>query len=222
MFTFHQNNLKKILRNKTESPSLDWVKKYYDIIEKEELFIKSFDPVYGPDGLPYLHLFIDPTSIKTSLSKIADRCIENGFGAALFFKSPKEPEWVFSCGDFISLRNFGKILVEEGIQGYEKIIVKEKTEVTAGQPNESFLPKSIRNIIKETIQNYLNISEPKVLLMYNSKMEPKCSMVFNINKKDYSESEEKFYFVMQRIAWHLPKHCPATTYIKLDCEYFPL
>ncbi len=216
------DTVEELLNHKRDNRDHKWVNRFYKLIPNHQLFCDNLEPVYGPDGLPYIRLFLKPHTNTTTLKDVAPRCIEYGLGVTLITEEHKEPDWVFGCGDLVSLANFGAISLDEQRINHQNYVVGENEDVLLGQPSEQYLPPSIRSIIKQDLENTFNIENPSVLLMFNSKMTPPYSMVFALSKEDFGGDNDLYEHAMRRIAWHLPSHCPATSMPGADFEYYPL
>jgi len=214
--------VQELLRLKADARDNEWTQRFYNLIPEEDLYFDDLNPFWGPDNLPYVKLFLKPKSYTAKLPEISEHCITFGLGAVLIWEKPDEPDWVFSCGDIVSLANFGAILSGASVSGHEQYQVDQPEEVTVGNPSEKFLPSSIRAILKQDFQENFEQQNPGVFLMFNPKLSPPHSMVFSIEKSTFGGDINLFENAMQRIAWHLPKHCPATSISEGDFEYFPL
>ena len=215
-----QNLLSK-LRNK-KSRDEEWKKSFLSLIPKQELYCDDIDPIFGPDNLPYVKLYLKPKQNVTTLNDVAKHCVEYGLGVILINDNQDDPEWVFSCGDMISLMNFGGILVGESVTGHEQYEVKQPETVQVGNPDETFLPSSIRAILKQDFKDNFKIQNPGVFLMHNPNMTPPHSMIFTISRDMIERTGHHYEDAMNRIAWHIPRHSPASSASGDDYEYYPL
>ncbi|MDL5048776.1 hypothetical protein QQ054_22440 [Oscillatoria amoena NRMC-F 0135] len=169
--------------------------------------------VTGPDGFPYFMLKYPEPQKKFnpfSLQSIKDHVLKNGFGVAL---SPDGQQviWSIPYGAMVNLHVNGELFsASEHTDLPEKEILTQSTKILTAQPSEEYLPKVVREVIKDFFQAQ-GIAEPRVMLMMRSQQEGVTSeLVFNIYAEDF-ESEEAFESLMNMVKWFLPRHYMVTS-----------
>ena len=169
--------------------------------------------VQGPDGMPYVQLFLPEEGVSFTCYVIEnmkdDFLLEQGLGVVIN-PTATGPDWVLSYGDILNLHlnqvfysteetPFSKQRRDEVIEGAEEVLV--------AQPAELLLPQVTRDVLCEFLKNN-GVAAPKVLLLMRrggGGAGLSQDLVFNITPLDF-ENEEMYRWVMQQLAWFLPRH----------------
>jgi hypothetical protein len=180
--------------------------------------------ITGPDGLPYFQLFLPEPNTSFQcyvIDKMKDDfLLENGYGVVIN-PTGNQPDWVLSYGDILNFHlnqnfytyeetPFSKTNTDEDINETENVMI--------GQPSEELLPMKTRKIM-EAFLKMNGIESPKVLLLMrhtNDNISFSQDLAFNITPDNF-ENEENFRYVMQTLAWFMPRHY---SFVGLDEKNF--
>lgn len=189
-----------------------WQKSFLENIIKASFRCGEPQVITGPDGFPYVQLLMPRPNESFQCYVIEhmkdDFLLEGGYGVVI---NPDggQPDWVLSYGDIMNLdlngsfytsgpTPFSSLKEDETINGEEKVLV--------GQPSELILSKINRGLLRKFLASQ-GVKSPKVFLMsraYNNG-EGSQELVFNLTPQDF-ESEDVFRNVMQSLGWFLPRH----------------
>ncbi len=198
----------ELLRIPVDARDAGWEMRFYGSVAAAALVPADPAQFTGPDGMPYAAFRLDESGAapaQLSLTIAADSLTERGLGAVLNPRTDNTADWVFTCGDLLSLRMFGRIIPEPGNSSHE---VTAEREVLAGSPSEALLPSATRVVIRRFMRDTLGIAHPAVFLIADAAMQPPESLVFNISGQplaaDWSEQAALRY-----LTWFLPRHYRA-------------
>jgi len=164
----------------------------------------------GPDGFPYLSLLTPEPNAPFEaqcLCNVSQHAVAQGFGATIN-NLGASVDWVFTCGDLLTLYLYDCLAVEDApspanLPSVEKISKGELVYV--GQPADSYLPKATRSNIRTFLEKSAGIKNAGVYLMHRPKDNPPQQLVFSVFR-DQFDSDERFRAVLQGIGWYLPRH----------------
>ena len=200
----------ELLRVPADARDRSWHSRFYGTMANAALLPADPAEFTGPDGMPYSGFRLHEsgaTRAQLSLAVVAEALIARGCGAALNPRADQTVDWVFSCGDLLSLRMFGRIMTAPAP---EKTRVEGATEreVLAGSPSEALLPPQARTAIRTFMQGTLGIAKPAVFLISDAAMEPPESLVFNASGEQLADgwSTET---ALRYLGWFLPRHYRA-------------
>ena len=195
-----------------ENRDEQWSQSFLENIVQASFRCGDPQVITGPDGFPYVQLLMPIPKERFQCYVIEhmvdDFLLELGYGIVINPDS-QQPDWVLSYGDLMNFdltgsfytnepSPFNTLKEDEIIQGDEKVLV--------GQPSELILTQMNRNVLRNFLLNN-GVESPKVLLMSRTSANGAASqeLVFNLTPADF-ENEEVFRSVMQNLGWFLPRH----------------
>lgn len=189
-----------------ENRNQDWDEKFFKLISESQLSILSEDPQQGPDGWPYLICEtvdkIDSSKKIDSAQKIIHWLSTKGIGLVLNPKRLPYPDYVFSYGMLWSFRETGYFIKFQNIQTSKEFIVDSKAQVLFGPPSEEYLPKYVRQILKDFFRDQ-SVFNPKVLMIApDGKNYDLCFSLESLG----SPVETEHQGVLEALSWFLPPH----------------
>lgn len=175
----------ELLRVPPETRDATWEQRFYGTVAAAALVPADPAQFTGPDRMPYAAFRLDETGgnpAQLSLTVAAETLTERGLGAVLNPRPDRTADWVFSGGDMLSLRLFGRIISDPAVDNAAAELATER-EVLAGSPSETLLPTYTRSVIRKFMQEMLGISKPAVFLISDAAMQPPESLVFNVSAR---------------------------------------
>ena len=198
----------ELLRIPVEARDASWESRFYGSVAAAAVVPADPAQLTGPDGMPYAAFRLDESGAapaQLSLTLAAETLTERGVGAVLNPRADLAADWVFTCGDLLSLRMFARIIPAPGNSSHE---VTAEREVLAGSPSEALLPAATRAVIRRFMHETLGIAEPAVFLISDAAMQPPESLVFNISGRPLSEGWSD-QAALRYLGWFLPRHYRA-------------
>lgn len=197
----------ELLRIPADSRDAAWEPRFYGTVAAAALAPADPAQFTGPDGMPYASFHLDEAPASTpqlSLTTAAETLTERGLGAVLNPRPDQTADWVFTCGDLLSLRMFGRIIPEPAQSPLPPDGDVER-EVLAGSPSEALLPTATRAVIRRFMHEQLGIASPAVFLIADAAMNPPESLVFNISGQKLAEDWTE-QAALRYLHWFLPRH----------------
>ena len=198
----------ELLRIPVEARDADWEPRFYGTVAAAALLPADPAQFTGPDGMPYAAFRLDESGAKPaqlSLTVVAEPLTQRGLGAVLNPRADLTADWVFTCGDLLSLRMFGRIIPEPGNSTHE---VTAEREVLAGSPSEALLPYFTREALRKFMHETLGIAKPAVFLISDVAMEPPESLVFNTSGQPLADDWTE-QAALRYLGWFLPRNYRA-------------
>lgn len=212
-----------LIKVPVEERDEEWQHSFLENIVQASFRCGEPQVITGPDGFPYFQLLMPNPNESFQCYVIEqmkdDFLLELGYGVVI---NPQggNPDWVLTYGDITNLdlngsfytsgpTPFSTFKEDETIDGDEKVMV--------GQPSDIILSDSNRAVLRAYL-NYNGIMSPKIFLMFRTGKNGEVSqeLVFNLTPADF-EDEEVFRYVMQNLAWFLPRHY---SFVGMDEESF--
>jgi len=178
----------------------EWLKVFRDNIWHATLQMREPQVIKGPDGFPYLNMSIpEPGKPFESycVSHVANFCLENGYGIAIFMPGNDTPLWVFGMGMIDSLVRHKSWEGKYSTAGNGG--VGEKKEVLVGSPSEDYLPVYARNFISVLMKAY-GLAQPKVGNLFDPGVG--ASLMLNCRVDDFAD-QETANSLANRVLWYL-------------------
>jgi hypothetical protein len=197
----------ELLRVPAETRDDAWETRFYGTVAAAALEPADPPQFTGPDGMPYaaFRLAGDSTGARQlSFTTVAETLTERGLGAVLNPQPDKTADWVFTTGDMVSLRLFGRIIPAPREQQQPPDAALDR-EVLAGSPSEALLPSYARAAIRAFMQGTLGIANPAVFLISDVALQPPESLVFNISGHQLAEGWTE-QSALRFLHWFLPQH----------------
>ena len=187
-----------------------WEARFYGTVAAAALVPAEPAQITGPDGMPYAAFRLDgsgTTPAQLSLTTAAETLTARGVGAVLNPRADSSADWLFTCGDMLSLRLFGRIIPDPGVDNAAAELAIDR-EVLAGSPSEALLPRATRTVIRKFMQEMLGIPAPAVFLISDAAMQPPESLVFNLSGQRLAEGWTE-HAALRYLHWFLPRHYRA-------------
>lgn len=200
----------ELLRIPPEARDRAWEPRFYGTVAAAALVPADPAQFTAADGMPYAAFRLDEsgsTAAQLSLTIAAEALAARGFGAALNPRADNTADWVFTCGDILSLRLFGRIIPDPAVDNAAAELATER-EVLAGSPSEALLPTPARIVIRNFMQERLGISKPAVFLISDAAMQPPESLVFNVSGQKLAEGWAE-HAALRYLHWFLPRNYRA-------------
>ena len=199
----------ELLRTPAEERDAGWESRFYGTVAAAALMPADPPQFTGPDGMPYAAFRLDNSggAAQLSLTTAAETLTDGGFGAVLNPQADKSAEWVFTTGDLVSLRLFGRIIPAPSDSQQPPDAAVER-EVLAGSPSDALLPSYAREAIRTFMQGTLGIARPAVFLISDVALQPPESLVFNISGQQLAEGWTE-QSALRYLQWFLPQHYRA-------------
>jgi hypothetical protein len=200
----------ELLRVANDARDTAWHAQFYATVAGAALVPAEPAQFTGPDGMPYAAFQLDESGTapaQLSLTVAAETLTERGLGAVLNPRPDGSTDWVFTCGDILSLRLFGRIIPDPAVENAAAEL-KTDREVLAGSPSEALLPTHTRAVIRKFMQEMLGIPKPAVFLISDAAMQPPESLVFNVSGQQLAEGWAE-HAALRFLHWFLPRHYRA-------------
>ena len=197
----------ELLRIPADTRDEAWEMRFYGTVAAAALEPAEPAQFTGPDGMRYAAFRLADDSAgpsQLSFTTIAETLTERGIGAVLNPKPDKSADWVFTTGDMVSLRLFGRIVRAPRAQQPPPEAVVDR-EVLAGSPSEALLPSYARAAIRTFMQGTLGITTPAVFLISDVAMQPPESLVFNISGQQLADDWTE-QAALRYLHWFLPQN----------------
>ncbi len=202
----------ELLRVPAASRDAAWETNFYAAMAAAELVPADPAEFTGPDQMRYagFHLVAPGSSASAaapppalSLASVAETLTERGLGAVLNPQPDNRSDWVFSCGDLLSLRLFGRLAAGPPPEAVTE--VTPDREILVASPSESVLPAGTRAQLRRFLQKDLGIAEPAMFLLVDAAARPPESLVFNV----FPEKLPPGWTIsgaLRYLSWFLPRH----------------
>jgi hypothetical protein len=195
----------ELLRIPQDQREERWEAEFYGTIAAAALIADEPAQFTAPDGMAYASFRLDESSTgsnQLALTTAAATLAERGIGAVLNKRADGSAEWVFSCGDLLSLRLYGQI---KAAPVSAQSVTEADHEVLAASPSEAFLPGYTRAFLRRFMHETLGISTPSVFLIVDAAVTPPESLVFNVSGQQLAAgwTEEA---ALRYVHWFLPRH----------------
>lgn len=198
--------LEELFRTPRDQRDAKWVADFYTAAPDASLKTVEQQLIRGPDGFPYLALYLPAPGEEFTafcISQVMINCLEHGAGCVI---SPNQsaPEWVFTYGNLWSLHSYNTFDATPAQSGQTQSVGAGRRVLIAA-PSESFLPSFARTVIKSFLTN-AGVKEPGVILISDASATPPESLAFSVYPEDF-RSRDAFNDVMSRLKnWFLPPH----------------
>ena len=191
---------------------IDWQKSLLENLAQASFRCGDPQVIKGPDGFPYFQLFLPEPGQSFQCFVIEkmkdDFLLQSGFGV-LINPTSSQVDWVLSYGDVLNFhlnKQFYTIAETAFSKATDDEIIPENEQVMIGQPAETLLPLSTRQLLSNLLKAN-GVTEPKVLLLmrHTKKGDLSQDLVFNITPHSFPH-EALYKSVMRSISWYLPRH----------------
>lgn len=207
--------LLKMFDTPRENRQAEWVKNFVELVTVAPLEIGNPQIIRGPDGFPYFSL-----KFPTKEGRFAGACLHdvlehittNGVGVVIT-SARQQPEWVFSLGEFVCMREFGALRTDAPFD--VPLSPPKGTEAAGGDqtdvavvvanPGPKMLPPYLRRHLAGYIKNRFGVDAPGVILLRNDKASPSTYLVFTVFEEDFNNFDD-YRDAMKTLHWFLPQH----------------
>lgn len=195
-------NVKQVLRDEK------WEENFLQILPNQKLVLINDQPQNGPDGWPYLLTKIETADLKSpveseSFLNLNSWLSEKGIGLVI---NPQKnyPDYVFTYGMLWYFKFNGKFLEKNASISKENLDnpLDLSAQHWSGDPSESFLPTSVRKILKQFFMDQ-GVLDLKVGML--SSDQTNFDLCFSIESLGNPPKKE-WKGILEAISWFLPAH----------------
>jgi hypothetical protein len=190
-----------------------WTDAFFAAVQTAALRVPPEEVLKGPDGFPYLLMFIPPKDEDfqgVSLRVVLDTCLTKGVGIAIYPETRDKPIFVFTYGQLWSYKAMGKFDARE-TEGrvFPSIpppagLGDDSGKVLVGAPSANYFPPFARTIVREYLK--LNgVGIPRVAVVADSSGKRPQTLLFNLYREDF-KSDDHLREVLLRLSWYFPPH----------------
>ncbi len=199
--------LNEHLKVSEENRNQEWDEKFFKILSESSLKIMAEDPQQGPDGWPYL---MTETAVEVrnsedridSAQKILHWLSTRGIGMVLNPRRLPYPDYVFSYGMIWSFRETGYFLKYNPPDLSKNFKIDEKTQVKTGPASPEYLPRYVRDIVKNFLVDQ-GVIAPRILMVaVDGDNYDLCFSLESFGNPPETEHQG----ILEAIAWFLPPH----------------
>lgn len=191
-----------------------WEQTFLESFPNCKLTMVAANPQVGPDQFPYMFVEAREDSQESALT-VLKWISENGVGLAL---NPAKtcPDFVFTFGMIWNFVKNGQFLSSTPQPHVHGDNCNHEHLLYAGTPSQSYLPKDVREIIKEFLKQQ-GVMEPKVIMLSPDKENfDLCFSIEAFGSPEASEHEG----ILQAISWFLPAHYSIAMVSEKDLPEF--
>lgn len=192
--------LQELLKVPDQSRDQKWENQFFKAFSESNVKLLSPEPQNGPDGWPYLMCETSADATEPS-QKVIQWLAEKGIG--LVVNPGKDyPDYIFSYGMLWHFRQTGLFVRDvpppkEGFYEFDPEGIQH-----AGTPNEEYLPKYARSILREFFRDQ-GVLKPQILLISMDKVQ--YDLAFSLESLG-NPPEEEHQGIAEAISWFLPPH----------------
>ena len=174
-----------------------WEKNFLQLFPHAMVNVKNPEPQTGPDSWPYLFAEISETSDEPC-TRVIEWLTERGIGLVV---NPQKsiPDFVITYGMLCNFRMNGALISE--VPDFSSGL-GEGNQIFVAEPNENYLPKYLREILREFFKDQ-KILKPRLTLISPDKKI--YDMAFSLESIG-SPPEAEHAGISEALAWFLPAH----------------
>jgi hypothetical protein len=178
-----------------------WEQAFLKEIVQTKVELTQNQPQQGPDGWPYLLLKTGPDG-QEPFKDVVQWSAGKGVGLALNTHKML-PDYIFTYGQVWNFVETGQFLSTTTATSAGEVEITAGQKVILGEPSEKYLPKYVRNILREFL-NAQGFPSPKIVVM-SSQDYKVVDLVFSL--ESLNNLQPKDHPVMaEAIGWFLPLH----------------
>ena len=203
----HLPTILAILAAPDEQRDAAWLAQFYAHIVDCSFTDDLPQVFFGPDHFPYFGLTTPPADgpyEEFCIRAILEKLTEDGVGVAIN-REGLNAQWVFSYGDLLTLRMFGRFEVPAPPPGWGQETHPQEDKVLISQQSESFIKGYARKVIGNYLKKMVGIPEPGVFLLSRPGVIPAQELVFSVFSENFA-SQEIYQGAMGALRWFLPRH----------------
>jgi len=191
----------KHLETSDKDRDIFWENKFFNLLSMSSLEVINETPQNGPDGWPYL---LTKTCLSASepFQRILHWAAERGIGIVI---NPDKdfPDYVFTFGMLWYFRSTGLFYAHSGNNvGNGEFNIELKSRSQIGAPSDSYLPLSVRKIIKQFFLDQ-GILRPRIAAI--SEDGKNFDLAFSLESLGNPKKDEHLG-IGEAIGWFLPPH----------------
>jgi len=182
----------------------EWYIEFFRVVPTAALRVPEKEIMTGPDGFPYVLMFIPPADAEFrafSVAAVLDVCIEKGVGIAIYPEQQGQPLWVFTYGNLLSYKLTGQFDARQSFTAPPPPTSAPR-QMILSQPSEEFLPRHARGSIRRFLEMN-GVKDPKIALLTDPAVFPPQQLAFDL-RPDQFQSRELFEEICRRLTWYLP------------------
>lgn len=195
---------------KEEDRNQTWDDQFFKMLSESDLKIMSEDPQQGPDGWPYLITETQTVGRSDatketkidSAQKIFHWLATRGIGLVVNPRRLPYPDYVFSYGMIWSFRESGYFIKYNAHMASSEFKIEQNSTVKTGPASEEYLPKYVRQIIKNFLVDQGVFSARILMIAVDGVNYDLCFSLESLGNPP--ESEHKG--ILEALAWFLPPH----------------
>ncbi|MCB0649312.1 MAG: hypothetical protein KDC49_21730 [Saprospiraceae bacterium] len=205
--------LHRLVRVPKEDRNEEWQQRFLENVSEASFRCGEPQVIVGPDGFPYFQLFLpEPNKAFQCfvISHLKNDCLLDAGIGVVINPGSEDADWVFSYGDILNFHLNQTFYTNEGSlfsKKTESEVLSVAEEVLVAQPSEKLLPDFVRKLLADFLKRN-GINKPRIALMMRNQEDEigvTQDLVFNVTQADF-QNEDTYHYVMQAIAWHLPRH----------------
>lgn len=202
----------ELLRVPAANRDAAWETNFHAAMAAAALVPAEPDEFVGPDGMPYAGFRLSDNTAGVpgaaplaplSLASVAPTLTARGCGAVLNPGPDNASDWVFTCGDLLSLQLFGRL--SAGPPPADIPPAAADREVLVASPAESVLPAFTRGALRRFMREQLGIVEPRMFMLVDVTARPPESFAFNVFPNRLAEGWT-VPGALRYVSWFLPRH----------------
>ncbi len=196
------DNFLEHLNIKDEVRDFNWDEKFFKIFSTAKVKLLGNEPQQGPDEFPYMlceTVLDNETSNEniTEVQKLIHWLSTKGIGLVINPRRQPNPDYVFTYGMIWSFRQTGYFVKANRLEIKE---TQQKKELILASPSEDYLPKYVRQTIKDFFRDQM-VLMPKILLVTtDTKNYDLCFSAESIGNPPLVEHNG----ICEAISWFLP------------------
>lgn len=184
-----------------ENRDINWELRFFDLFVTCHLSVEE-DPQPGPDGLVYLLVETEQTEdCAEPAVQVLDWLSDKGIGLVV---NPRKdyPDYVFSYGMLWHFREFQRFVnPSANLQSHGAFQIQSQS-LTVGQPNPDYLPRYVRGILREFL-NQQSVLQPRVCML--SEDGENYDLAFSIESLG-KPPEKEHDGILEALSWFMPPH----------------
>ncbi len=195
-----QSEYKKLIQIPEEERDSEWEKSFLAILPQIKLTLVYDTPQMGPDHFPYL-LAETSKDGKESAAKILKWLSDKGIGLVIN-PNQKFPDYIFTYGMIWNYITTGKFQSSIMLATSPDIEIEAGSTFYVGTPSEAYLPKKVRDILREYLQDQ-GVMKPKIIMI--SKNNVDFDICFS-QESFGNPAATEHRGILEAISWFLPTH----------------
>lgn len=178
-----------------------WEQDLIKVLPKINFRLLDEQPQFGPDGFPYMFVEVGSADHTEPFVNLLEWVAGRGIGIAV---NPQKtmPDYVFSYGMiwYWVLNGYLNFDSPNSVPG--QIVFENGTGLHSGDPSDEYLPKFVRQILREFLQQN-QVDNPKILVL--SSDQNHYDLCFSLDSFGHPPQQEH-KDILEALGWFLPNH----------------